>query len=60
MDTFHPELFKGENQLITSDEQKLNKEPSINNVGNFSGFLTPNSPMSAVFKYYPLAILTTF
>ena len=30
-----------------------NKGSSINDVGNFSGFLTPPSPMSAVFYYVP-------
>ena len=35
-------------------------EPSINNVSNFFGFLTPTSSMSAVFLYYPSAILTNF
>ena len=32
--------------------------PSINDIGNFSKFLTPPSSMSAVFWYYQLAILT--
>ena len=35
-------------------------EPSINNISNFFGFLTPPSPMLAVFLYYPSAILTNF
>ena len=40
--------------------RKQVKGPSINNVGNFSKFLTPPSPISAVFSYYPAAILTNF
>jgi hypothetical protein len=35
--------------------QPFHKGPSINNVGNFSGFLTPPSSMSAVFKCDGLA-----
>ena len=36
------------------------RDPSINDVGKFSAFLRPPSPMSEVFWYFPSAIWTNF